>query len=179
MKNATRQKPVETAKEKATIPFHGYTDDKEYKIRIAVPADEKRIRELFLEMLQTIHHTADVKGYEEGYLNRFWNDCENRIYVAEENGEAVAFLSLEVHHEQKDYIYLDDFSVAEAFRNRGIGTQLIRTAESYAKETGIPAVLLHVEKTNRSAMHLYERSGYSIFRDDGNRYLLIKKIPSV
>ena len=27
-----------------------------YKIRTAVPADEGKIRELFLEMLQTIYH---------------------------------------------------------------------------------------------------------------------------
>ncbi len=29
----------------------------EYRIRTAVPADEARIRELFLEMLRTIYHT--------------------------------------------------------------------------------------------------------------------------
>ena len=36
----------------------------EYRIRTAVPADERRIRELFLEMLRTIYHTNDLKGYE-------------------------------------------------------------------------------------------------------------------
>jgi hypothetical protein len=34
-----------------------------YKIRTAVPTDEGKIRELFLEMLRTIYHTDDVKGY--------------------------------------------------------------------------------------------------------------------
>lgn len=43
----------------------------EYKIRIAVPEDEEKIRELFLEMLRTIYHTDDVKGYGEGDLDRF------------------------------------------------------------------------------------------------------------
>ena len=33
----------------------------EYKIRRAVPADEQRIRELFIEMLNAIYHTQDVK----------------------------------------------------------------------------------------------------------------------
>ena len=34
-----------------------------YRIRIAIPEDEQRIRELFIEMLQTIYHTEDVEGY--------------------------------------------------------------------------------------------------------------------
>ena len=38
----------------------------EYKIRTAVPADEEKIRELFLEMLRTIYQTDDVKGYGAG-----------------------------------------------------------------------------------------------------------------
>ena len=148
-----------------------------YKIRIAVPADEQKIRELFVEMLTTIYRTEDAEGYEYGYLDKFWAGQEDRIYVAEDR-EVVAFLSVEVHHEPVKYIYLDDFSVTEAYRNQGIGSELIRTAESYARENRITAVLLHVHKTNESAMRFYERSGYSIYRDDKNRYLLKKDIPS-
>lgn len=144
-----------------------------YKIRNAVPADEKRIRELFLEMLQTIYRTNDVKGYDEGALDRFWSGSEDRIFVAEDQ-DVIAFLSAEVHHEERDYIYLDDFSVTEAYRNKGIGSALIHAAESFAKALRLPAIVLHVEKTNTSAMRFYRRMGYTVCRDDGNRYLLVK-----
>ncbi len=147
----------------------------EYKIRTAVPADEGKIRELFLEMLRTIYHTDDVKGYRDGDLDRFWRETPDRIYVAED-GEVVAFLSVEVHHDPADHVYLDDFSVTSAYRSQGIGSALIRTAEAYAGQIGSRAVLLHVEKTNPSAMRFYERSGYSVFRDDGDRFLLKKDI---
>ena len=40
-----------------------------YRIRIAIPEDVQRIRELFIEMLQTIYHTEDVEGYETGSLD--------------------------------------------------------------------------------------------------------------
>ena len=146
-----------------------------HKIRAAVQADEKRIRELFLEMLRTIYRTEAVKGYDEGYLDEFWAGNESRIFVAEDR-EVIAFLSVEVHHEQEDYIYLDDFSVTEAYRNKGIGSDLLNAAESYARKINISLVCLHVEKTNALAMRLYERSGYSIYRDDGNRYLLKKDL---
>ena len=147
-----------------------------HRIRIAVPADEDRIRGLFLEMLRTIYRTDDVKGYGDGALDRFWSGNEDRIYVAED-ADVVAFLSVEVHREGKDYVYFDDFSVTEARRGQGIGTELLRTAESRAKALDIPAALLHVEKTNPAAMRLYGRLGYSILRDDGSRYLMKKDIP--
>ena len=145
----------------------------EYKVRTAVPADEGKICELFLEMLRTIYHTDDVQGYGDGDLDRFWSESRDRIYVAE-NSEVVAFLSVEVHHDPVDHIYLDDFSVTAAYRNKGIGSVLIRTAVAYAEQISSRAVILHVEKTNTSAMCFYERMGYSIFRDDGNRLLLKK-----
>ena len=145
-------------------------------IRQAVCADEKRIRELFIEMLKTINHTDDEDGYEDGYLDKFWNGGEDRIYVAEDGSFVVAFLSVEVHHEPQEYIYLDDFSVAEAYRNQGIGTKLMNAAEAYAEELNIPAVLLHVEKKNEAAFRFYERLGYYIYRDDGSRWLLVKEI---
>ena len=145
----------------------------DYLIRMATKEDEKSIRSLFIEMLRTIYHTDDVKGYEDGYLDRYFNDGEDRIYVADD-GRVIAFLSIEVHHEDRDYIYLDDLSVTEECRNKGIGTKLIRKAESYAGEIKIPAVLFHVEKTNTDALRLYERLGYQIFQDEDSRFLLKK-----
>ncbi len=145
-----------------------------YSIRIAVPEDERKIRELFIEMLQTIYHTEDVQGYEPGCLDRYWISGEEHIFVAEDE-DVVAYLSVEVHHEpDMDYIYLDDLSVTEAYRNLGIGSALIREAEIYARKIGIRDIVFHVEKSNTSAFRLYERLGYKVFRDDGSRYLMNK-----
>ena len=55
-----------------------------YTIRTAVKADEYIIRKLFQEMLRTIYDTEDVKGYEDGDLDRFFAGKEDRIYVAED-----------------------------------------------------------------------------------------------
>ena len=147
-----------------------------YRIRIAVPKDEQKIRELFMEMLQTIYHTEDVQGYEPGCLDRYWINGEEHIFVAEDE-DVVAYLSVEVHHESdKDYIYLDDLSVTEKYRSQGIGSALIREAEKYAREIEITDIVFHVEKSNTEAFRLYERLGYKIFRDDGSRYLMNKSV---
>ena len=55
-----------------------------YRIRIAIPEDEQRIRELFIEMLQTIYYTEEVEGYETGSLDRYWKNGEERVLVAED-----------------------------------------------------------------------------------------------
>ena len=113
-----------------------------YTIRTAEKADEDIIRELFLEMLRTIYDTEDVEGYGDGDLDRSFAGKEDRIYVAEDS-KVTAFLSAEVHHEEHDYMYLDDLCVTKACRNKGIGTMLVNTAVSYAKERKLSAVLLN------------------------------------
>ncbi len=145
-----------------------------YRNRKAISDDEQRIRELFIEMLQTIYHTEEVEGYESGYLDRYWTNGEDVLFVAEDN-EVVAYLAVEVHREDEmDYVYLDDLSVTEKYRSQGIGSSLIHDAEAYAQEIGIQHILFHVEKSNTEAFRLYEKLGYKIFRDDGNRYLMKK-----
>ena len=148
----------------------------EWRIRKAVKEDEVRIKELFIEMLQTIYSKKDVDGYEDGYLDKFFGDCEDWICVAEVKDSVVAYLSIEVHHEQGNFIYLDDLSVSKKYRSNGIGTELIKVAEKFAGETDISIIVFHVEKSNSLAFKLYQRLGYSIMDDEGTRFRMIKKL---
>ncbi len=138
--------------------------------------DSNRINELFIEMLQSIYNTDQVNGYLEGDLDRFFDGRDEWISIAMDEDKIIAFLSIEVHHEEEEYIYLDDLSVTKQYRNNGIGTRLIQNAESYAKEINIPTVCLHVEKSNAAAFRLYERLGYKICQDQGSRYLMSKEV---
>ena len=138
--------------------------------------DSNRINELFIEMLQTIYHTDQVNGYAEGDLDRFFDGRDEWVSIAVDEGKIVAFLSIEVHHEEEEYIYLDDLSVTKQYRNQGIGTTLIRNAEKYAKDIHIQEICFHVEKSNTEAFRLYQRLGYEIYEDQGSRYLMLKHI---
>ncbi|MBD5084923.1 MAG: GNAT family N-acetyltransferase [Clostridiales bacterium] len=148
----------------------------EWNIRKAVKADEPTIKSLFIEMLQTIYSKKDVDGYEDGYLDKFFSGREDWICVAEASGSVIAYLSIEVHHEQENFIYLDDLSVSTAYRDHGIGTALIKIAERFAEEKNIPTIVFHVEKSNRSAFRLYERLGYSILSDEDTRFRMVKRV---
>ena len=139
--------------------------------------DFNRINELFIEMLQTIYDTNQVNGYLDGDLDRFFDGRDEWISIAiDDEDKIIAFLSIEVHHEDKEYIYLDDLSVTKQYRNNGIGTKLISNAEAYATEINIHTICFHVEKTNIAAFRLYERLGYEIYEEQGSRYLMIKNI---
>lgn len=138
--------------------------------------DSDRINELFIEMLQTIYHTDQVNGYGEGDLDRFFDGRDEWVSIAIDEGQIIAFLSIEVHHEEEEYVYLDDLSVTEQYRNQGIGTTLIRNAEKYAKDIHIQEICFHVEKSNTEAFRLYQRLGYEIYEDQGSRYLMMKHI---
>ena len=92
--------------------------------------DSNRINELFIEMLQTIYNTDQVNGYSDGDLDRFFNGRDEWISIAIDDDKIIAFLSIEVHHEDEEYIYLDDLSVTKQYRNNGIGTKLISNAEA-------------------------------------------------
>lgn len=148
----------------------------DFILRKAVPHDRARIEELFVEMLQTIYQKTDVAGYEAGYLDKFFDGAGDWICIAEAEGRTVAFLSIEEHHEQADYIYLDDLSVSGDCRSCGIGTALIETAQQYAKDRGIPQIIFHVEKTNAGAYKLYRRLGFVDEKDEGTRIRMGKML---
>jgi len=138
--------------------------------------DSGRINELFIEMLQTIYNTDQVNGYADGDLDRFFEGGDEWISIAIDGSRIIAFLSIEVHREEREYIYLDDFSVTKEYRNNGIGTKMIGDAEAYANGIDIHAVCLHVEKSNTAAFRFYERLGYTILEDQGSRLLMIKQL---
>lgn len=148
----------------------------EYTLRKAVPSDKARIGALFIEMLQAIYNKTEAEEYKENELDRFFAGAGDWICVAEAEGRVEAFLSIEEHHEPADYIYLDDFSVSTPCRGRGIGTALLKAAEQYARDRGIPQVVLHVEKSNLRARRLYERSGFTDDKDAGSRIRMRKLV---
>ena len=132
---------------------------------------ETKMKELFIEMFRTIFSNRDV----DGYLDKLFDDREDWICVVEVNDLVVTYLSIEIHYEQENFIYLDDLSVSEKYRSNEIGTKLIKTAERLVEETGISIIVFHVEKSNRSAFKLYERLGYSIMSDEDTRFGMIKR----
>jgi ribosomal protein S18 acetylase RimI-like enzyme len=61
----------------------------------------------------------------------------------------------------------------EAFRNKGIGTQLIVHAEETLRLYGFTIATIAVSKTNYCALRLYTHLGYRTISDDAGRWQYI------
>ncbi|MBR6791165.1 MAG: GNAT family N-acetyltransferase [Oscillospiraceae bacterium] len=141
----------------------------------AVKEDRRDIYRLFREMQKDIHGNRALPC-DPRFLDKYFPAGRDVIFLAKASGQTVAFLSIEEHHDEADYLYLDDFCVTGAFRGRGIGTALLKKAEELARERQIPFIVLHVERTNIRAKKLYESLGYREFGGKDSRIRMIRNI---
>ena len=116
-------------------------------------------------------YTDLENGFEENYLDRFYLDDTNLIFVAENNGKVVGFLSVNSYKEN-GYIYLDDFCVSEECRGKGIGSELMNMAFAFAEKQQISQILTHVESANKESMSFYKNRGFQLAEAQGHRLLI-------
>ena len=151
--------------------------------RKSIKEDIPLINDLFIEMIKTVNKRMELKGfdpykdlengYEEGYLDNFYDNDDKIIFVAEDNNIVIGFISV-VLFKEEGYIYLDDYSVKEKYRGQGIGSELMNMAFEYAKEKGIKTIITHVESANSESINFYKNKGFKLVEEQGHR-LLIKK----
>ena len=110
----------------------------------------------------------------QDYLYAIWNDPEQRIVVAECDGVLTGFAVL--HHIvrpenpfmlERNFLDIDEFCVDEAFRRRGIASEMIRFIRDYAVQEGYHRLELNMWEFNRDALAFYEAAGFTTYR----RYL--------
>jgi len=87
------------------------------------------------------------------YLSLPGADC----LVAEEGKELAGFILAEVNPPLGHIITLD---VAEQFRRRGVGSQLLREMEEHFAFQRVHAVLLETSVENKSGIAFWEKHGY-------------------
>jgi ribosomal protein S18 acetylase RimI-like enzyme len=114
----------------------------------------------FLEM----QFTAQDRYYRENYAGA-------EFLVIEVDGRPAGRLYL---HRREREIRIMDISLLPAFRNRGIGSSLLREVLAEGRRAG-RKVSIHVE-VNNPAMRLYRRLGFET-REQNGIYLLMEWLP--
>jgi ribosomal protein S18 acetylase RimI-like enzyme len=115
-----------------------------------------------------VDRLAEAMDWPASLLQNRWDEKAagfREALVAEVDGAAVGTVSFNEHQEFPDLLHLFAFDVAETYRNRSIGTQLVLAIEAAARDLGLSGVYLEVNVENGDAIRLYERLGYRVEGD--------------
>ena len=104
------------------------------------------------------------------YLEYMFARCAETggaVYVAEEGGRAVGFVSVwarvrsrGIEEREYEYAHVSDLVVLRAHRGRGLGRALLQRAEEHARAAGAKILRLGVLAGNESARGLYRSFGF-------------------
>jgi RimJ/RimL family protein N-acetyltransferase len=137
------------------------------QIRLAEPGDAAALVELASAV------SAEPGGWllsdsrwrsvsdERRYIRTLRRHPHATLYVADDAGELVDRLSLSRDPNPASAHVADlGLMVASGRRRRGVGTALMLTAETWARDAGVTKLELHVFPHNKPAIALYERLEY-------------------
>ena len=130
-------------------------------------------------MIYRKYETRDISAIRDILENDLGYNCEleslkyrveemmkrgnYQIFVAEDDNKVVGYigcvnyLAFELENEGMKIIAL---AVSKEYRRKGIGTQLLKTAEQWAKENNVEVVLLNSGLPREDAHSFYESQGY-------------------
>jgi len=100
-------------------------------------------------------------------FGRVWVLCEADLPV----GYIVLTMGFSFEFHGHD-AFIDELYIDSNFRRRGYGRQAVAFLENKARETGVNAIHLEVDRGNDSAFELYRRAGY----EDHDRFLMTKRL---
>lgn len=97
-------------------------------------------------------------------------ECDGEIFVAIEDGKVAGYATIlasirndELESGVQEYGLVSDLVVAGKFRGKGIGGELLRAAENYARTYGVRFLRIGSLAMNQTARQLYESQGYATF----------------
>ena len=98
---------------------------------------------------------------------------EDEVFILTDENESKGMLWMGVSRDQfnsEPVGYLLGIYVSKEIRGKGIGKQLLRSAESWCRDRDLLTMQLNVGAYNLSAKHLYEAAGY------GERSKILSKV---
>jgi GNAT superfamily N-acetyltransferase len=137
--------------------------------------DADALRECVIE-LQEFERNMDPRmpageDIADEYIVEMLNRCEScagDVLVAEINGELAGYVTI-LNHVQSDDLddgdmefgLVADLLVRRSYRGTGLGGELMRAAEDFARNGGVTWLRVSVMAANRGARQLYDSLGFS------------------
>jgi len=142
------------------------------KIREAAEKDANNIKSLWIKSLKNekrlnnnIDLRSEIKDFKKNFPKFF---KENNYFLAEENGNILGFVGGKIKAGSGFYKNVKigemwGLFVEEKYRNKGVGTELIKAFISWLKTKKAEIAELCVSANNADAIKLYENLGFKDF----------------
>ena len=137
------------------------------------------IRQLVQSDLPALEWDGEYTHFRRLYREIYTSACQGRavIWIAEASpGQVIGQMFVQLDSGRKELAdgqtraYIYGFRVKPAFRNAGLGGQLLHTAERDLQVRQFQRVTLNVGRQNLAARRFYERYGYHIVAAEPGRW---------
>lgn len=150
-----------------------YATALEPSFRIATPADHGIVVRLLEELVDELgppDMAAKVKARLDEDIDAAFQTPRVRMFIAEMGGQVVGLSRADVLttdpifrlRDDRRCGYVDQMFVRPGFRDRGIGSHLLRLCEDWFRDQGIGHTILHAAP---KAVRFYGREGYQANRE--------------
>ncbi len=112
------------------------------------------------------------------YIKDFGKKKDDLALVAECNERVIGAVWVRI---MNDFGHIDDntpslsIAIYSEYRNKGVGTQLMKRMLTLLKERGYKQTSLSVQKENY-AVQLYEKLGYKIVKENKEDYIMVYEL---
>ena len=136
-----------------------------YKIEFFNHKGPSKVSKKDEEFLLQHFDKKSMKTFEKYYhlvnVNRLIKNNKIIAMVFDTNNKFIQ----EIPHISWNGLFLSHLCVDEDYRNKGIGTQMIKKVINKAKQSNKDHVMLLVKKKNKKAIHLYEKLGFKKYQE--------------
>lgn len=141
-----------------------------FELKLLCKEDEFRLSPNLRPPSETQEHYAR-------YLRQHLVGENSVAFVAEDSGRLMAMVQARIYQaiavmNVAQTGYISNLYVLEAWRRRGIGSELVERAVEWLRGRGVPVVSLEIHVANRAAIELYRKSGFADYTVKMSRRLL-------
>lgn len=98
--------------------------------------------------------------HEVGEYDSYVNQPDSAIFLAYMDDQVAGRIVLKKYW--NGYEYVEDIAVNRPYRKLGVGQRLLQQAVAWAKEKGLPGLMLETQNNNVVACRFYERFGFKL-----------------
>ena len=141
-------------------------DGRRFVVRAARPTDARALAQLFQRVRAEGRYLVTPPGphsdpREAFYIRELIASGDSLMLVAEADGSVVGnVMVLREQSRVQDHVGTLSITVADGWRDAGIGSALVAAALDWAEARGLQKVQLSVFPDNARAIAVYERAGF-------------------